>query len=96
MDVPGYITEKIFDSFFSGCIPVYWGANNIETYIPENCFIDKRKFLSYEDLYSYMKEMSDEEYIGYINNIQAFLKSDLSSPFKAETFAEKVVSEVLN
>lgn len=22
-DIPGYITEKIFDSFFAGCIPIY-------------------------------------------------------------------------
>ncbi|WP_162784922.1 hypothetical protein [Polynucleobacter necessarius] len=23
-DLPGYITEKIFDGFLSGCVPVYW------------------------------------------------------------------------
>lgn len=25
-DAPGYVTEKLFDSFEAGCIPVYWGA----------------------------------------------------------------------
>jgi len=25
-NIPGYITEKIFDSFFAGCVPVYWGG----------------------------------------------------------------------
>ncbi|GAB3961662.1 hypothetical protein GCM10028805_61100 [Spirosoma harenae] len=24
----GYVTEKIFDSLFSGCIPIYWGSEN--------------------------------------------------------------------
>lgn len=24
----GYVTEKLFDAFSSGCIPVYWGSNN--------------------------------------------------------------------
>ena len=24
----GYVTEKIFDSIFSGCIPIYWGSEN--------------------------------------------------------------------
>ena len=24
----GYVTEKIFQSIFSGCIPIYWGSNN--------------------------------------------------------------------
>lgn len=27
-DYPGYVTEKIFDSFKAGCIPIYWGADN--------------------------------------------------------------------
>jgi hypothetical protein len=24
----GYVTEKIFDAIYSGCIPVYWGSEN--------------------------------------------------------------------
>ena len=43
-DVLGYITEKIFDSFAAWCVPVYWGASNVTDYIPEGCFIDRRKF----------------------------------------------------
>ena len=27
-DSEGYITEKIFDSIISGCIPIYWGSEN--------------------------------------------------------------------
>ena len=48
--IPGYITEKIFDCFFAGCVPVYWGAPNITEHIPQNCFIDRRKFKSHEEL----------------------------------------------
>jgi alpha(1,3/1,4) fucosyltransferase len=47
-DIPGYITEKIFHCFFAGCIPIYWGANNITEYIPQVCFIDRKRFSSYE------------------------------------------------
>ena len=43
-DFKGYITEKIFDCFFGGCIPVYWGAQNITDHIPQNTFINKKKF----------------------------------------------------
>jgi len=43
-NIPGYITEKIFDCFFAGCVPIYLGASNVTDYIPENSFIDKRKF----------------------------------------------------
>ncbi len=27
-DYPGYCTEKLFESFEAGCIPIYWGCNN--------------------------------------------------------------------
>ena len=56
-DISGYITEKIFDCFFAGCVPIYWGADNIIEHIPKECFIDKREFDTYE---KYMKNMSDE------------------------------------
>jgi alpha(1,3/1,4) fucosyltransferase len=24
----GYVTEKIFDAIYAGCIPIYWGSDN--------------------------------------------------------------------
>ncbi|MDP8234400.1 MAG: glycosyltransferase family 10, partial [Candidatus Saelkia tenebricola] len=39
-DIPGYITEKIFDCFLAGCVPVYWGAPNVTEHIPVNTFVD--------------------------------------------------------
>lgn len=51
---------RIFDCFFAGCIPIYWGADNVNAHIPEGCFIDKREFDSYEE---YIKNMSDKDYI---------------------------------
>lgn len=30
---PGYVTEKIFEAFFSGCIPIYWGHVPVEPQI---------------------------------------------------------------
>ena len=43
-DVKGYITEKIFDSFAAGCVPVI-GGDNVTKFIPEGCFIDSEKVL---------------------------------------------------
>lgn len=94
-DIPGYITEKIFDCFSAGCVPVYWGANNITDYIPENCFIDKRKFDSYEELYSYMTSMSYQTYLEYLNNIEKYLNSDKIKPFTVEYFAETITQEII-
>jgi hypothetical protein len=94
-DIPGYITEKIFDSFFAGCIPVYWGANNILKYVPGDCFIDSRDFATYETLYDFMANMTDIEYLDYLNNIENYLNSGQSYQFKSESFVETVVKSIL-
>lgn len=85
-NIQGYITEKIFDSFCCGCIPVYWGATNITDYIPKDCFLDRRDFASLEALYQRMKTMSEEEYRGYLTRIQMFLKSEAAQRFSLESF----------
>lgn len=94
-DQPGYITEKIFDAFFAGCVPVYWGASNIDKYIPSECYIDKRKFRTYEKLYSYMINMKKDQYMQYLNSIENFLNSSKADPFRAETFATIIVNEIV-
>lgn len=95
-DIPGYITEKIFDCFFAGCVPVYWGANNVTDHIPKECFIDKRDFKSYEELYHYMKNMSDRAYLSYLDSIEGFLKSDKGYTFTSECFTRTIADMLLN
>lgn len=84
--IKGYVTEKIFDAFAAGVVPIYWGATNIENYIPSNCFIDKRRFSSLEELYSYLKNMEKKEYENYIHSIREYLKSDQAKLFSQESF----------
>jgi hypothetical protein len=95
-DIQGYITEKIFDCFFAGCVPVYLGAPNITDFIPGDTFIDKRNFKSYEDLYSFMKGMPAVEYGKFISNIESFVQGDLICPFSAESFAELVMKNIVD
>lgn len=94
-DQNGYITEKIFDSFFAGCVPIYWGAKNITEHIPKECFIDKREFHSFEELYEYIKNMDEKTYMNYLDAIEEFLNSSKADPFRAETFANTIVGEIL-
>ncbi|WP_170000225.1 glycosyltransferase family 10 [Campylobacter sp. RM9328] len=95
-DIVGYITEKIFDCFFAGCIPIYWGANNITEHIPKECFIDKREFDSYEKLYEYITNLSDEKYLNYLDAIENYLNSSQADQFRAEFFANTIVKTILN
>lgn len=92
VNLKGYITEKIFSCFSAGCIPIYWGATNIEEYIPKNCFIDYRNFHANEELYQFLKTMPEKVYETYLDSIRHFLKSEkaqLFSPqYGAHIFAE--------
>lgn len=93
-DIPGYITEKIFDSFFAGCVPIYWGANNVTEHIPKECFIDKRDFSSYEKLYNFIKNIPDETYKEYLNSIENYLNSEKSFQFSSVGFAKQITSVI--
>jgi hypothetical protein len=94
-DVPGYITEKLFDSFFAGTVPVYRGADNVADHIPAECFIDQRRFCDYAELYAYIAGMTDERYLGYLAAIEDFLTSRRAWPFSCDCFSETLLTEVL-
>ncbi len=72
-DVNGYITEKIVDCLKARCVPIYWGASDIGKYIPQNCFIDYRKYGSYEKLLEYLLSVDENAYNAYIRNIEKLL-----------------------
>lgn len=88
--IPGYITEKIFNCFTARCIPVYWGAPNLQRYIPRNCFIDYDSFSTLEELYQFLKNMPEEVYQEYIEAINEFLCSE-----EGEVFLPKYLEDLL-
>lgn len=91
----GYISEKIFDCFNAKTVPIYWGANNVTDYIPNDCFIDKRRFKTYQELFEFIKNMTEKQYNKYIKNIEKFLKSDkYTKLFSSEASAE-IISKAL-
>ncbi len=93
--LPGYITEKIFDSFLAGCVPVYWGASNITDLIPADCFVDRRRFKDTREVYDYLKSLSEKEYLTYQQNIGNFLRSSMAQSFSFEAFANTVSDTIL-
>ena len=90
----GYITEKIFDAFVAGNIPIYWGATDICDYIPKECFIDRRDFASHDQLYKFIKNMKEKEFLIYQKNITNFLKNK-SENFTCEKFANTIVTKLV-
>lgn len=88
----GYISEKIFDAFFMGTVPIYWGAPDITDYIPKRCFINFNNFKSFDELYNYLNNMSDKEYKNYQQCILDYVKNFSDSPFSRESVKNKILS----
>ncbi len=86
----GWISERIFECFIAGCIPVYYGAPNVQDYIPENTFIDYRKFASTDLLAYHLENMGRDRINFYRQNIRSFLESQAFSRFSVENFAGTV------
>jgi len=89
MAMPGYITEKIFDCFFVGTIPVYLGAPDVERYIPKSCFIDMRDFDNYAALHTYLSSLSDNDISSFREAAREYLSSEQYRPFTKERFVEQ-------
>lgn len=90
----GYITEKIFDCFAAGTVPVYYGAPNITDYIPSSCFVDLRNFESYQQLYNFLVNMTESEYEKYLEAVKLFLSSSQYQSFTSRWYADVVSSQI--
>lgn len=90
-NIKGYVTEKIFDCFAAGVVPVYLGASNIKEYVPSNCFISPADFSSMDALVAYLKNMPEKKYNQYLANIRRYLKSDKAQKFSKKAFADTVI-----
>jgi len=96
MAMPGYITEKIFDCFFVGTIPIYLGAPDVGEYIPKSCFIDMRDFGSYAELHTYLSNLSDKDISSFRVAARQYLSSEHYRPFTKERFAEQFEADLLD
>ncbi len=90
----GYITEKIFDAMQAGCIPVYAGASNMDSYIPRTCYIAYEDFTSLETLKERMCAVTEQEYEQYQENIRAYLASPEAQQFSIESFVALFLGEI--
>ncbi|MFZ2147913.1 MAG: glycosyltransferase family 10, partial [Sedimentisphaerales bacterium] len=89
---PGYVTEKIFDSFLAGCIPIYLGAPDISNFVPLPTFIDYRRFGNYADLDQFLRGMTEIQAHSYLDAAREFLASPAFDKLTVDYF----VNDVLN
>lgn len=84
--LPGYLTEKLFDCFVAGTVPVYLGAPDVAEWVPEECFVDRRRFRDDAELRSYLRGLSEAAVEDYRERARAFLASARFDPFRVAAF----------
>jgi len=62
-----YVTEKIYDAFEAGTVPIYLGAPNVDEFVPANSYIDAGAFRSAKDLAAYLRHLVEtpQDYEAY-------------------------------
>jgi len=93
-EMPGYITEKIWNCFQAKNVPVYWGAPNVADYIPRECMIRKEDFESLDDLYTFLKNMDEQQYQGYLDAVGQFFQDKNSHKFSYDAFAVSMAEQL--
>ncbi|MDD4911635.1 MAG: glycosyltransferase family 10 [Sideroxydans sp.] len=89
-----YITEKIFDSMMSGCVPVYWGPDNVLDHIPADCFIDRNAFRDTAAVHAHLLSLTQDQYEKYQQNIANYVAGEGLKSFGAEHFVITVVESI--
>ena len=75
MAMKGYVTEKIFDCFYSGTVPLYLGASDISSLIPELAYVNCREFGSWVKLQEFVAGITGDQFNAMREAGRAFLKS---------------------
>jgi hypothetical protein len=92
---PGYLTEKIFDCFTSGCVPVYIGAPGWKQVIPAECCIDGDAFERPQDIVAYLDQVTPTQFAAYQRAMRDFLSQPSTQRFGNEHFCRVLVDEIL-
>ncbi|MDR0312086.1 MAG: glycosyltransferase [Treponema sp.] len=86
---PGYVTEKLFQALYSGCIPIYSGWNND----PETDIINPNIIIFYDSTDD-TKNISSISEVKKIHSVDKLYNSFIAQPFFCDTAIDKV-SEML-
>ena len=74
---PTYVSEKIFDAFSAGCIPIYIGPNLKDYRIPNDLYIQANPTL--ESIHESINLAEKIDYKVWFNHLDTWLKSDACS-----------------
>jgi hypothetical protein len=90
MFASGWITEKLFDAVRCGVVPIYYGASNIEQYVPPAAYIDLRQFTNRDALVAHLAGMSEVQWASMRAVGQSFVGSEAFAKWLPAAFVQTV------
>ena len=95
-EINGYITEKIFDCFRNGTIPIYLGDKLINNYIPSDCLINVSSNIDINELIDVLENISDNDILKYKERIKYHLLNNNFKIFSYDNFNNTVFSKIIS
>ena len=93
-NMPGCISEKLFDCFAASVVPIYLGDPQVDRIVPATCFINRQSFATHEELYQFLRQMDYETYAGYVRAMEGFLSSNASAILRPEYNARTLAQQI--
>jgi alpha(1,3/1,4) fucosyltransferase len=90
----GYISEKIFDAFYAGSVPIYWGDCNIAQFVWPESFIDARKFRSEAELLDFIIHLPKSRWLEMREVGQQYLQSEQIKLFHPSHYVSSILDVI--
>lgn len=88
-----YLSEKLFDAIFSGCIPIYVGPNLGDFEIPNNLYIQAKPDLA--DIEEKVASAKVIEYIEWVNQVRLWsIDPKTHKNWSSDLFVSKLFSNI--
>ena len=89
-----YLTERVYNTFKSKTVLVYYGATNVDELLPEHIFVDVRKFEDMNDLSAYLVELSYDKK-RYTEMVEEAYRWNLTTTLGDMRYQEEVYKQAI-
>jgi hypothetical protein len=94
-NTPNYVSEKLFDSFSAGCIPVYVGPDLIKYEIPNSLYIQAQP--NKKSIFSAIEKAQKIDYAIWFKELENWIKSDdCKDNWSEETFLGRLKDSIVH
>ena len=71
------------------------GCDNIEDFIPSNCFINRKDFSNDKELYNFINSMNENTWLSYLDAALDFYQSSKSDKFSEVHFSSEIIKKLI-